>query len=285
MFRPSSSVSEPCTCTSGEKGVRVAPRRTNRVRRINRRLPFEQFVEALETDGCVIVEDFVNPQISQRVTDAEHTQLDSTPDAREGRSLVVDVNALIRESLISDSLFQTLSAHFLTLETLGWHNQHIEMNVSKPRVSESSTFDLNHQYLSTTHVPADFHRADGIYHVRHAADSKYDYLSRRDVALGLFVPELDSLSASVPVHMVPGSHLWDDSKPDFSEGIKNIQLRGGEAIILLGSLYHQVGAPAAERSVVARTDSGLPKEKLMHSVWMCSGIYRAAHELENDDET
>lgn len=279
MIGHSSSISETCTCHSHEKAAHVVPRKTNRVRRINRSQPFEHFVEALEADGCVIVEDFINPQISQRIQSAGNIPASELPDERESRSLEFDVHALVRESLRSDSLFQVLSSHFLTLETLSWQNKQAEMNASKPRLSAASTRDLT----SSTHASSAFHRADSIHHARHAATPRYDYQSRRDVSLGLFVPELDSLSASIPIKTIPGSHLWDDQKPDIFKGVKDIQLRSGEALILLGSLYHLVGATEYPRPTMGRADSGSLRERLMHEVWMCSGIYRSEAEIEFED--
>lgn len=269
------------------KPSHLAPKRTNRVRRINRNKPFEHFVEALEADGCVIVEDFVNPQISERIHEAEQTTYESMEDLeRRTRSINVDVNSLIRESLLSDKLFQTLSTHFLTLETISWKDQQIDLNTTKPTLSSTSTRDLN----ASTFDPITFQRADSVYHKRHTASQRYEYQSRRDASLGIFVPELDSLSASIDIATIPGSHLWDDQKPDISRGVKDLQLHAGDALILLGSLYHRVGdddfdveTPRPHMSRTSSRSSGTPKEKLVHEIWMCSGVYRMASEVEADD--
>lgn len=287
MIRHSSSLSEACTCHSSEKMTKpshVTPKKTNRVRRINRNQPFEHFVEALEADGCVIVEDFVNPQISERVQDAEETTYNSIEDLeRRTQTINVDVNSLIRESLLSDKLFQTLSTHFLTLETISWKDQQIDMNTTKPTLSSSSTRDLN----ASTYEPITFQRADAVYHKRHAASNRYEYQSRRDASIGVFVPELDSLSASIDIATIPGSHLWDDQKPNVSRGVKELQLHAGDALVLLGSLYHRVGSddfdvetPRPHMSRTSSRSSGTPKEKLVHEIWMCSGVYRASSQVE-----
>ena len=299
VLRHSSSISEQCNCgiqihEKPQRGSLAAPRRTNRVRRIHKSQPFELFVEALEADGCVVVEDFVNPQISQRVHDASEAEIEHQIDEPQPQLTTVDVNALVRESLLSDNLYQTLSSHFLTLETISWQSKDIKLKGNKPRVSSSATKDLNCVDEKTTQNSA-LHRADSVHHTRHHASTKYDYQSRRETSLGLLVPELDSLSASIPVTTLPGSHLWDDQKPDISKGAKTIELRAGEALILLGSLYHQVHTTAkaeVTRLWLERQGSnawsGLttPKEKLMHEIWMCSGIYRPADEMEkeSDDE-
>ena len=284
-IRHSSSISEQFVFEES-KAAHIKPKRTNRVRRINRSQPFEIFVEALEADGCVIVQDFVSPEISQRVNDADTQSFNNFSEERQSRSLSVDVNCLIRESLFSDSLFQTLSTHFLSLETISWQTQQINLNTSKPQLSSSSTRDLN---AFSPSIPS-FQRADAIYHKRHTATTKYEYQSRRDTSLGLFVPELDSLSATIDISAMPGSHLWDDQKPDFSRGVKELELRSGEALILLGSLYHCIGdddfdveTPRPGMSRSSSNGSCTRKEKLTHEIWMCSGIYRPASELVSDD--
>lgn len=235
----------------------------------------------------MIVEDFVNPQISERIQEADQSNFESMEDLeRRTRSLNVDVNSMIRESLVSDKLFQTLSTHFLTLETISWKDQQIDMNTTKPTLSSSSTRDLN----VSTFEPIRLERADAVYHKRHTASHRYEYQSRRDASLGIFVPELDSLSASIDIATIPGSHLWDDQKPDISRGVKELQLHAGDALIMLGSLYHRVGSddfdvetPRPYMSRSSSRSSGTPKEKLVHEIWMCSGVYRVASEVETTD--
>lgn len=286
------SIPESCSCngTSKDKPAHIQPKRTNRVRKIHRSQPFELFVEALEQDGCVVVQDFVNPQIPAQVESAETVSNAETisEDDNRGREQPLDLNSLIRESLLPDTLYQTLSTHFLTLETLSWSSKSLNMSVSKPTLFKSTTQDLNDQFSFNS--ASSFHRSDTTLHTRHHAATKYDYQSRRDVTLGLLVPELDSLSSTVPIRVIPGSHLWDDQKPEITRGVKEVQLHAGEAMILLGSLYHAVGEETdSERPTMSRSSTGSGngsvKEKLLHDMWMCSGIYRAADQiLVEDDE-
>jgi len=253
------------------------------VRHIHKAQPFEHFVEALESDGCVVVQDFVSPHLSRYVHDADAANLERQVDEGQAQITRQDDNSLVRESLLSDSLFQTLTLHFLGLETISWKDQNVTLKSTKPRVSSSCTRDLNSPPID---VPS-LHRADSVHHTRHAATSKYEYQSRRETNLGILVPELNSLSGSVPIKTIPGSHLWDDQKPDLSRGVKEIELRAGEALILFGSLYHEVAVSVMPRYVppeASRTRSGTVKEKLVHEVWMCSGIHRPAHEIESDED-
>lgn len=293
-------MSEQCSCgidpKLSDKPVQIPPKRTNRVQKIHRSRPFELFVEALEQDGCVIVQDFVNPQIPAQVESAEHKHLESFDDDdyendSRGRESPLDLNELIRESLFADTLYQTLATHFLTLETIAWQSKNIDLKVSKPRPFRSTTRDLNNTTSSHNNENiSTFHRADAPLHKRHTATNRYDYQSRRDTSLGLLVPELDSLSGSIPVHVIPGSHLWDDQKPDITRGVKDIQLHAGEAMILLGSVYHAIGGdePASKPSI-SRSSSNLSggsvKERLLHDMSMCSGVYRPEGEIivEEDD--
>lgn len=296
VFRHTSSMStfEPCSCGNttakfSDKPVHITPRRTNRVQKLHRSRPFELFVEALEQDGCVIVQDFVNPQISAQVQSAESQDV-SYSDEDRGREPPLDLNELIRESLFADTLYQTLSTHFLTLETISWTSKSIDMNVSKPRPFRSTTRDLNTS-SPDSHRISSFNRADTPLHNRHQLTTHYDYQSRRDATLGLLVPELDSLSASIPVRVIPGSHLWDDQKPDIARGVKDVQLHAGEAMIILGSLYHALGneettatRPGMPLSRTSSNGAGSFKEKLLHDMWMCCGVYRAEDQIEADEE-
>lgn len=286
FFRHTSSMSEQCSCgdmKTSDKPTQIPRKRTNRVQKIHRSKPFELFVEALEQDGCVIVQDFVNPQIPAQVQSAESKELEFAEEDR-GRETSLDLNELIRESLFADTLYQTLATHFLTLETIAWNSKHIDLKVSKPRPFRSTTRDLNNS--TSNDKIASFHRADAQLHKRHTAATRYDYQSRRDTTLGLLVPELDSLSASISVQVIPGSHLWDDQKPDISKGVKDIQLHAGDAMIVLGSLYHAIGDERSPRPSISRTssNSGSFKEKLLHDMSMCSGIYRAEDEIPTEDD-
>lgn len=298
-------MSEQCSCGHtdintrySDKPINIAPKRTSRVQRIHRSRPFERFVEALEQDGCVIVQDFVNPQIPAQVESAESKCLeafnDDGDDEFRGRESPLDLNEMIRESLFADTLYQTLATHFLTLETIAWRSKNIDLKVSKPRTFRSTTRDLNNRDENDNHISS-FHRADSPLHKRHTATTRYDYQSRRDTTLTLLVPELDSLSGSIPIHVIPGSHLWDDQKPDISRGVKDIELHAGEAMILLGSLYHAIGdqrISSASKPSIYRTGSfgsgsgASLKEKLLHDMSMCSGVYRPEDQIiaEDDDE-
>ncbi|KAJ9659317.1 hypothetical protein H2198_003193 [Neophaeococcomyces mojaviensis] len=240
------------------------PRRTNHVQRIKKEHSVDEFIDALEADGCVLVEDFVSPEISRRV----HTAEDQQPQ-EEFNETTVDVNALVRESFVSDRLFESISSHFLTLETLSWQDKQIQMDVSQPSVYSSITKSANQHSK-----PQCFHRADSRFHVRHIAAARYEYQPRRDASIGLFVPDFDDAQSSATIKVVPGSQLWNDQKPDFSKGVVEVELREGDALILLGSLYHSVSSSKLMMDVsntASKRDTGF-----LHEVWMCSGIYRSA---------
>lgn len=286
MPRHSSSISEQYSSHSAEKSTtHVAPKRTNRVRKFSRLQSLETIVEAVETDGCVVIEDFINPQISQRVQSAEDADIEGidTELEEDVQATTVDVNSLIRESLVADPLFQSLSSQFLTLETTSWKDKQIQTNTTNPSISSSTTLDVNS--AATSPQASTFHRADSVYHTQHHGTSRYEYKSRRDTSLGLFVPELNSLSETINIETIPGSHLWDDSKPNLSNGVQNVRLAAGEALILLGSLYHKTqdakSSPAPPK--MSRVDSAMTKEKLVHEIWMCSGVYRPSANVMMDE--
>jgi ectoine hydroxylase-related dioxygenase (phytanoyl-CoA dioxygenase family) len=85
--------------------------------------------------------------------------------------------------------------------------------------------------------------------------------------LGLFVPGCATSKANGATKVVLRSHLWGDEKPDFGfdreRGVEAAELEIGEAIFMLGSLYH--GGGHCSMNDGSRT---------MHIMFCSSGIYR-----------
>lgn len=112
------------------------------------------------------------------------------------------------------------------------------------------------------------HRDDKNHHARHARVSEYH--QNRDMLLGIFVPNCSTTREIGATRVVPGSHLWGDDEPDFGgpaanygKGVVDAELEAGDAIIMLGSLYH--GGGQYSKSTGSR---------MVHIMFMCSGIYR-----------
>lgn len=135
-----------------------------------------------------------------------------------------------------------------------------ETNKSRPLLSIAITMDIRPGTAAQR-----LHRDDKNHHARHTAATSYT--KGRDMLLGLFIPDCDTFRENGATRVVPGSHLWDDSRPDFgvdgSKGVVDAELKAGEAFVMLGSLYH--GGGEFSKAVGNR---------MVHIMFMCSGVHR-----------
>lgn len=172
----------------------------------------------------------------------------------------------VRERFFADPLYQQLTEHFLALNTTTWYGTKSQINTSHPLLSIAITFDI------PPGTPAQgLHRDDKNHHARHVKTS--EYTPNRDVLFGLFVPGCDTSQANGATRIIPGSHLWGDEQPDFgpdgSKGVVNAELRKGDALLMLGSLYHGGGAYDAPIS-----DDPDNESRTVHAMFCCTGVHR-----------
>lgn len=197
------------------------------------------------------------------------TVQDRTPDTETRTALnggtrtctrLIGRSPTVREKFFADPLYQALGEHFLALETTNWMGDTPETNVSHPLLSIAITMDTRPGTAAQR-----LHRDDKNHHARHTAATVYE--KGRDMLIGLFVPGCDTAKEIGATRVVPGSHLWGDSKPDFGadgdRGVVDAKMKAGEAFIMLGSLYHGGGHYSK--------DSG---SRTVHIMFMCGGIYR-----------
>ena len=64
------------------------------------------------------------------------------------------------------------------------------------------------------------------------------------------------------VQFVPGSHLWDDSRPPKAEEVVSAKMSVGEAFLFLGSAVHAGGANTTSQS------------RPMHGFFFCRSFIR-----------
>lgn len=153
-----------------------------------------------------------------------------------------------------------LSEEFLAIETTNWYNDEPSTHITHPLLSIAIAMDINPGAKSQK-----LHRDDKNHHARHSKAETY--FPNRDMLLGLFVPGCDTSREIGATRIVPGSHLWGDEKPNFGpngdQGVVDAELKAGEALIMLGSVYH--GGGEFTKTTGNRT---------VHIMFMCSGIYR-----------
>ncbi|KAK2610249.1 hypothetical protein N8I77_003698 [Diaporthe amygdali] len=241
------------------------------VQRISRGAGLQSFVEAIERDGCVVVQDFTdlasieaaNREV-QPYIDASLTEAGSTVGALNGGTAtctrLVGRSQTVRDKFFSDPLYQSLADHFIGLETKIWCGDEPKVQRSDPLLSISITMSSQPGCKAQK-----LHRDDKNHHAKHVKATKYS--KGRDMLLGLFVPGCDTFEANGATRIVPGSHLWGDEQPYFGpdgmKGVENAELKVGEAFVMLGSLYHGAG----QYSLL----SGC---RTVHIMFMCSGVHR-----------
>ena len=156
---------------------------------------------------------------------------------------------------------KSLAEEFLSITTTNYYNNEPSTNTTHPLLSISITMDIQPSTKAQK-----LHRDDKNHHARHPRVDSYH--PNRDMLLGLFVPNCDTTREIGATRVVPGSHLWGDEMPEFIDDsgmdlVVDAELKAGEAMIMLGSLYH--GGGQFYNSTGSR---------MVHIMFMCSGIYR-----------
>ena len=169
----------------------------------------------------------------------------------------------IREKLFADPVFQGIVEKFLTLETTHWYGDTPVMGRSEPLLSIAITFDIppgtKRQGL---------HRDDKNHHWRRG-ERVERYNKGREGLVGLFVPGCDTNKTNGATKVVLGSHLWGDERPDVDEMERNLvdaEMNRGEALIMLGGVYHGGGEYQA--------GDGRGASRTVHAMFCCNGVSR-----------
>ncbi|GAW15161.1 hypothetical protein ANO14919_045700 [Xylariales sp. No.14919] len=242
------------------------------VQRIRREAGLQAFIDAVEQDGCVIIQDFTDVESLDKSLEEVKPYLDASIAEQEGSSVgalnggtatctrLVGRSQTVREKFFSDSLYQDIADYFIGLETRIWYGTKPTVQKSDPLLSISITMSSQPGCKAQ-----ELHRDDKNHHARHQKAAKYS--KGRDMLIGLFVPTCDTFKANGATRIIPGSHLWGDDEPDFGptgdKGVIDAEMKRGEAFVMLGSLYHGAGnytLPTGCRTV--------------HIMFMCSGVHR-----------
>ncbi|OTA55417.1 hypothetical protein K449DRAFT_357260 [Hypoxylon sp. EC38] len=245
--------------------------------RLKRNEGIKNFIEALEQNGGVIIEDFTDAAIIDQANSEVRPWIEEQKNlqavkvgALEGNTRTVTRllmrSPTIREKFYADPLYQDLCEHFLALRTTTWYGDRAETNISRPLLSIAIAFDI------PPGTPTQgLHRDDKNHHARHVEASHYS--QNRDVLLGLFVPGCDTFQANGATRVAPGSHLWGDERPCFgpdgTQGVVDAELKKGEAFVMLGSLYH--GGGAYERPLTCDAER---ESRTVYAMFSCTGVHR-----------
>lgn len=244
------------------------------IQRLPYTAPRQDFISALQRDGCVIIQDFTDPETLAQAQREVQPYLDASmqPNVQApGTNLnygtttktcprLIGRSSTVRDRFFSDPLYQSLAEEFLSITTTAWYGGHCHEIVCHPLLSVAVTMDIRPGAMAQP-----LHRDDKNHFARHTPARSYR--KARDLLLGLCVPACDTHAATGATRVVPGSHLWGDDEPDFGEdgtkGVVDVELKVGEAFLVLGSLYH--GGGEYVRKEGSRT---------VHIMFMCAGNCR-----------
>ncbi|KAI1382465.1 hypothetical protein F4677DRAFT_440260 [Hypoxylon crocopeplum] len=247
------------------------------IQRIKRNEGIDKFIDALQQDGGVIIEDFTDVTVVDQANNEVRPYIEEqklSPGAKVGAlagktrtvTRLIMRSPTVREKFYADPLYQALCKHFLTLETTTWYGDTAQTNTSHPLLSIAIAFDIPPGTLAQG-----LHRDDKNHHARHVETAHYS--RNRDVLLGLFVPGCDTSRANGATRVIPGSHLWGDERPDFgpdgARGVVDAEMRKGEAFVMLGSLYHGGGAYETPLTSSAESES-----RTVYAMFSCTGVHR-----------
>lgn len=240
------------------------------IKRIDCNAPLTLILSALEEDGCVVVNDFTS---SSELDNAQkelspHFEAQPPPAYSEQPSQnasdrnipltqLLNTHATLRTLLLAPADIHSIAAHFLRLTTT-----HYASTTPISTTVDHTLSSANARILSPGSRASPLTRADAIHHHSHLKEASYT--TGRDVCLQLTIPAGDISRATGAPTVVPGSHLWGDSRPSFGE-VVSVELEKGDALITLGSLYQATGAYMNGEKDETRT---------LYCVRFCNGVTR-----------
>lgn len=118
------------------------------------------------------------------------------------------------------------------------HGDKSRTSTSPPQLSTTVTFSVRPGTKAQS-----LHRDDDIYHTYHPEVREHH--SGRDAMVCLFVAGTKTKKANGATRIIPGSHLWDYSRPPPPRddgSIECAELEPGDAFMMLGGCFHGAGA-------------------------------------------
>ncbi|OUM52178.1 hypothetical protein BVG19_g1342 [[Candida] boidinii] len=226
--------------------------------------PREKFIEALEKDGLVVVTGFATDEELDQSLKEVKPYLDNDvawdgklwPPETKRCTRLIGRSETVREKFFAHELVQDMAEEFLNLTTTNYYDQTPTTYTSKPLLSISMTMDIRPGATGQR-----IHRDDKNHHARHVKSDKY--IKNNDVLFGLMVPCCDTTVANGATRVIPGSHLWGDERAPLQEELIYAEMKKGECLLMVGSLYH-CGSPNNT------TDENRP----VHIIFMCDGVHR-----------
>lgn len=225
--------------------------------------PIESFINALKKDGIVVIKNFASNEDLDKSLEEVQPFLDADkpwegklfPPETKRCFRLIGRSQTVRDKFFSNPLYQNLCEHFLALTTVNYYDDQPTTYTSHPLLSMSMTMAIGPGGKAQR-----VHRDDKNHHARHVKSD--EYVMGNDVLVGLMVPTCKTTVENAATQVIPGSHLWGDQIPPSRDQLISAELEKGEAVVLLGSLYH-CGATNYSNTI-----------RPMHIMFMCPGVYR-----------
>lgn len=233
------------------------------IQRIDVHEPAETFIEALKRDGLVVVQNFASSEELADSLQEVQPYLDADkpwegklfpPETKRCFRLIAR-SKTVREKFFSHPLYQQVCEHFLARTTTNYYDDKPTTYTSHPLLSMAMTMAIGPGGKAQR-----IHRDDKNHHATHIKSDTY--VMGNDVLVGLMVPTCATTVENGATQVIPGSHLWGDERPPYRDELISAELAKGDAVILLGSLYH-CGATNYSSQI-----------RPMHIMFQCPGVYR-----------
>lgn len=221
------------------------------------------FINALKKDGVVIVKNFATHQDLDNSLKEVQPYLDNDkpwegklfPPETKRCFRLIGRSKTVREKFFENEVYQKCSEYFLNRTTKNYYDDKPTFYTSLPLLSMSMTMAIGPGGKAQR-----IHRDDKNHHATHIKSN--EYIMGNDLLVGLMVPTCKTTVENAATQIIPGSHLWGDDRPPYRDELISAELEKGEAVILLGSLYH-CGATNYSNSI-----------RPMHIMFQCPGMYR-----------
>ncbi|KAF2131116.1 hypothetical protein P153DRAFT_395502 [Dothidotthia symphoricarpi CBS 119687] len=144
-------------------------------------------------------------------------------------------------SVAGNKVWHGICEYFLASQpTKSRQGEETHSSASPPELSSTMAFSAGPGTRAQ-----DVHRGDNTHHVQRPAAQRY--VLGRDTTLSLSVAGTPCTKQNGAIRIIPGSHLWDYtiaplSYTDFPEQFAHAEMMPGDALFLLGSVYHGAGS-------------------------------------------
>jgi len=194
-------------------------------------------VAVLEGDGGVIVEDFLTSETLEGLRRDLLPLLDRQSSGRDGfagfrtrRLSALFAHTRHCASIATHPLYLKPAEHFLCQPREVWVGERRTSIAADVRIGVTQAIQL-----APGQGAQPLHRDDTVFLWRHPTNG-------REGRVQIICALSDFTAENGGTLVIPGSHLWDDErKPDMSETVPTV-MRGGSALIFLGSTFHAGGA-------------------------------------------